>query len=121
TFAVAVTALILVPRSAWRNLGIATAIALVILVPFYYPYAAVAKLYGLERTYEESAHFSSTPSNWILNDAQEPERNVGPGTFALIVAALAFVAAYRKWQTLALAALWIAIGFMGSLGMNFEF
>jgi len=120
-FAIFVTALFLVPRSAWRNLAIATGIALVILAPFYYPYAAVAKLYGLQRTYAESYHFSALPSDWLRNDAAEPERHIAPGVFALLVAASAYFVAYRQWQKLALATLWIAVGFFGSLGMHFEF
>src|ERR1044071_6590563 len=117
SFAIAVTAALVV--RSWRKLAIATAIAFVILAPFLYPYAAVARLYGLERTAAESSGYSSTPSDWIHAVSKEPERNVAPGTIALIIALLAI--ASRAWAKLALAAIWIAIGFAGSLGMNFEF
>ncbi len=119
TFAIAVTALLLMrPR---RELLIAVALALLLLAPFLYPYAAFAKLYNLQRTYAESVSFSATPIDWIASKAAEPERHIAPGALALIVAGAAFVLARREWPKLALAMLWIAIGFAGSLGMNFEF
>jgi hypothetical protein len=121
TFTIAITVVLLVPRSAWRELAIAVTIALLLLAPFLYPYAAFAKLYNLQRTYGESFSFSSTPVDWIASKAAEPERHVAPGALALIVAGAAFVLARRDWPKLALATLWIAIGFAGSLGMNFEF
>lgn len=103
------------------TLGMTTAIALVLLVPFYYPYAAVAKLYGLQRTYEESYHFSATPADWLFHRGAEPENHVAPGALALVVAGAAFALAWRQWPKLLLATLWVAIGFAGSLGMHFEF
>ncbi|HJQ35725.1 MAG TPA: hypothetical protein VKB93_01170 [Thermoanaerobaculia bacterium] len=118
TFAIAVTALLLVPR---RELLIAVAAALLLLAPFLYPYAAFAKLYNLQRTYAESVGFSATPSDWIASKAAESERHVAPGALALLAAGAAFVLARKQWPKLALATLWIAIGFAGSLGMNFEF
>lgn len=117
SFAIAVTAALIV--RSWRKLAIATAIAFVLLAPFLYPYAAVAKLYGLERTAAESAGYSATPSDWIHSDAKEPERHVAPGLVAVLLAL--FAIASRAWAKIALAAIWIAIGFAGSLGMNFEF
>ncbi|HEX6641064.1 MAG TPA: hypothetical protein VF215_08115 [Thermoanaerobaculia bacterium] len=48
--ATAITAALLLPRSKWRELAISTGGALVILAPFLYPYAAAAKLYGMQRS-----------------------------------------------------------------------
>ena len=118
-FAAAVTAALLIPRRAWRDLLIAVAASLVILAPFLYPYAAAAKLYGMERTWAESYHYSAYTMDWLTKNVEEPERRLFPGVLALIAAVAAFVT-WRRWQKLALAWLWIAIGFAGSLGMHFE-
>lgn len=118
--AAAVTAALLLPRSAWRELAVPVGIGLVALVPFLYPYLAVQKLYGMQRGPEEVLRYSALPSDWI-SDPAEPERKLYPGALAPVVAALAFVVARREKAKLALAALWIAIGFAGSLGLNFVF
>ncbi len=116
-FASAVTAVLLVPRRDWRNLAIATALAMLVLAPFLYPYAVVAKAYGT-RSIEETLRFSAIASDWITNPA-EPERRLFPGFVALIcVAAAVFV---KERAKLSLGLLWIAIGFLGSLGLHFEF
>ena len=134
-FASAVTALLLIPRRDWRNLAIATALAMLVLAPFLYPYAAVAKLYGM-RTYEETVRFSAYASDWIRNPV-EPERRLFPGFVALICVGISVVLAsglplfpssqrkagalhYKRQPTL-LGLVWIAIGFFGSLGLHFEF
>lgn len=116
-FAIAVTAALVVPRKEWRNLAIATGAALLLLAPFLYPYAVVAKLYGM-RTAEETWRFSAFVGDWISNPA-EPERKLFPGVlaFVFVVAAL-FV---RERSKVLLGALWIAIGFLGSLGLHFYF
>ena len=119
-FAAGVTALLLVPRRAWRDLALALVASMLILAPFLYPYAAAAKLYGMERTFEESFHYSATPMDWFTREVKEPERRLFPGILALLACVGAFVT-WRQWQKLALAWLWIAIGFAGSLGMHFEF
>ena len=118
--ATAVTAALLVPRSAWRELVVPLVIGLIVLAPFLYPYAAVQKLYGMQRGYEEVLRYSALPIDW-LTDPEEPERRLYPGALALIVSALALFVARREKAKLALAALWIAIGFAGSLGLNFVF
>ncbi|HUP61080.1 MAG TPA: hypothetical protein VNA69_11735 [Thermoanaerobaculia bacterium] len=120
SFAVIATAAAIVPRRAWRDLALAMIAAMIVLAPFLYPYAAVAKLYGMERTYNESHGFSALPIDWLQNRAGHPERWLYPGTLPLIVAAFAFVAWRRAWPKIALGLAWIAIGFAGSLGMNFE-
>jgi len=127
-FAVAVTAVLLLPRRTWRELALATAAALVLLVPFLYPYAVVAKLYGMQRGWDEVLRYSAFASDWVTSTwgpgHLEPERWMFPGWLSYAVSAPALVLAWRRRQDrapLMLALLWIAIGFLGSLGLHFEF
>ncbi|HEV7768969.1 MAG TPA: hypothetical protein VGQ76_28510 [Thermoanaerobaculia bacterium] len=121
--AMAITAALLIPRSAWRELLMAMAGALLVLAPFLYPYAAAAKLYGMQRTWAEVAHFSAFASDWLPGAIDEPERRLYPGALAYVMALLGlWIARRQKPQlALALALLWIAIGFAGSLGLHFVF
>ena len=116
--AIAVTAALLVPRAEWRRIAVPMAVAVVLLLPFLVPYAAVAKLYGMQRTAEEVLRYSAMPSDW-LPGATEPEKMLWPGALSLVVAALALFV--RKRAKVALGLLWVAIGFLGSLGLNFVF
>jgi hypothetical protein len=116
--AIAVTAALLIPRTRWRELAVPMIVALLVLLPFLLPYAAVAKLYGMQRTAEEVLRFSASPSNW-LPGTTDPEKKLYPGALALIVSALALFV--REKAKVWLALLWIAIGFAGSLGLNFVF
>jgi hypothetical protein len=118
-FAAGVTALLLLPRRTWRELAFAMAGALLVLAPFLYPYAAVVKLYGMQRGVEEVARFSAVARDW-LPGAVEAERKLYPGALAYVACILALVAARKRAAPLALALLWMAIGFLGSLGLNFE-
>lgn len=118
--ATAITALLLLPRKHWREIAMATGLALVVLVPFLYPYAVVSELYGMTRTAEEVLRFSAVPSDW-LPGVEEPERRLFPGWIAYALSAIAFVIARRHKAPLLLALLWIVIGFLGSLGLNFVF
>ncbi|HEX8619512.1 MAG TPA: hypothetical protein VF911_18170 [Thermoanaerobaculia bacterium] len=118
-FAAGITALLLLPRSTWRELGFAMAGALLVLAPFLYPYAAVAKLYNMQRSWDEVARFSAVARDW-LPGAIEPERRLFPGALTYLASLAALFVARRRTAPLALAALWIAIGFLGSLGLNFE-
>ncbi|HYH06360.1 MAG TPA: hypothetical protein VEK11_04785 [Thermoanaerobaculia bacterium] len=118
--ATAITALLLLPRAHWRALAIATGFALLILAPFLYPYAVVAELYGMQRTAEEVLRFSAVPADW-LPDVEEPERRLFPGWIPYALGAMAFVVARRRKAQLSLALLWILLGFLGSLGLNFVF
>ncbi|MBV8517407.1 MAG: hypothetical protein JO197_08395 [Acidobacteria bacterium] len=120
-FACGVTAVLVVPKRAWRELAIATACACAVLVPFLVPYALAAKQYGLQRTWEETWGYSAYASDWIAAWVAQPERRLYPGALALIVAALALIVARRERPKLLLGLLWIAIGFCGSLGLHFEF
>jgi len=117
----AITAVLLIPRSQWRELAIATGGALLILAPFLYPYAAVADMYGMVRPRAEIARFSAHLSDWLPGRVTEPERRLYPGALAYIAALLALFVVRRKKPQLALALLWIAIGVLGSLGLNFVF
>ncbi|HEY0371491.1 MAG TPA: hypothetical protein VGD79_05795, partial [Thermoanaerobaculia bacterium] len=123
--ATAVTAALLLPRSAWRELVVPMIVALLILAPFLYPYLAVQKLYGMQRGYDEVLRFSAVPSDWLAVGgwrlAGEPERRLYPGALSLIVSAAALVVARRERAKIGLALLWIVIGFAGSLGLNFVF
>jgi hypothetical protein len=110
----AITAPLLIPRRDWKNLGVATGGALLVLTPFLYPYAKVAKLYGM-RTYEETWRYSAYVMDWLLTPV-EPERRLFPGYLALIC-----VVAGLFLRKRALPLLWILIGFLGSLGLHFEF
>ncbi len=124
-FATAVTALLLIPRRAWRDLVVPLFVGLLVLAPFLYPYVAVQKLYGMQRGYEEVMRYSAVATDWLAVGgwrlAGEPERQIYPGALALIVSALALFVARRQKARLALGVLWIAIGFAGSLGLNFVF
>jgi hypothetical protein len=118
-------------REGTRQLAIATALALLVLAPFLYPYAAVAKLYGMQREYAEVLRFSALPGDWLRVGEQsavyggladghtDPERLLFPGALVLVLAAIGLVYATRRERAIAL--LWIALGFAGSLGLNFEF
>lgn len=119
-FATAVTAALLLPRRSWRELALAMAGALLILAPFLYPYLAVAKMYGMQRTAEEVMRFSAVPRDW-LPGAEEPERKLFPGVLAYVAVLAALIAGRRQKPHLALALLWIVIGFAGSLGLHFVF
>ncbi len=119
--ATALTAALLLPRRAWRELALAMLGALAVLAPFLYPYAAAAKLYGMQRTWAEVAHYSAVASDWLPGLIAEPERRLYPGALAYVVALIALVVARKQKPQLTLALLWIVIGFLGSLGLNFAF
>ena len=118
--AIAVTAALLIPRERWRELAVPMAVAVLALLPFLLPYAAVAKLYGMQRTAEEVLRYSAMPGDW-LPGASDSEKKLWPGALAYVVAALALFFARRERARLALGLLWIVIGFLGSLGLNFVF
>jgi hypothetical protein len=115
----------------WKRLLIAGAIGGAILLPFLYPYLAVAKLYGMQRGFAEVRQYSAIPSDWLRSGPQvklyaslldpkvDPERWLFPGFLAIALSAVGIFVARRG--RLALASLWIVVGFLGSLGLNFEF
>jgi len=116
-FAIAVTAALVVPRKDWRNLAIATGAAVLVLLPFLYPYVAVSKLYGI-RPVEETWRFSAFLSDWVSSPG-EPERQLFPGVLAFVFVAAGLFVKERAKAGLAL--LWIVIGVLGSLGLHFVF
>jgi hypothetical protein len=119
-FAAGVTALLLLPRRHWRELALAMTGALLILAPFLYPYAAVAKLYGMQRSFAEVARFSAVATDWLPGQ-MDAERKLYPGLLAYVTAIVALFVSRKRMPQATLALLWIVIGFLGSLGLNFEF
>lgn len=94
-----------------REVVVCTFIACLILLPFLIPYMQVAKLYGMERNWEEVRQFSATPLDWVLSkNSPEPERWLYPGFLCFVVAAMGL----RN----RVAWIWIVLGFVGSLGAN---
>ena len=118
--AIAITALLLVPREHWRELAVPMIVAMLVLLPFLLPYAAVAKLYGMQRSAAEVLSYSAMPKDW-LPGAVEAEKKLYPGVLSLITGALAFFVARKERAKLGLAVLWVVIGFLGSLGLHFVF
>lgn len=134
--AIAVTIPIVVrdPRR-WLALGAAVIVALVLLVPFLYSYWAAAKIHGAERSWHDTMGYSAQPRDWLnpgvgnrvyrrfVDPAVDPERWLFPGVLTIIIAlAGAFIpptanrlppTAYRS-----IALTWIALGFIGSLGLH---
>src|SRR5258706_11746267 len=90
--AIALTALILRPR--WRPLMLATAVAMLILLPFLVPYWRASKLYGMERSAEETMLYSAQAKDWLAvapenrlyggTSKADPERRLFPGGIALL-------------------------------------
>jgi hypothetical protein len=119
-FAAGLTAVLLLPRRHWRELALAMAGALLLLAPFLYPYAAVAKLYGMQRSWGEVIRYSAVATDWLPGQT-DAERKLYPGLLAYVTAAAALFVSRKRLPELALALLWIVIGFLGSLGLNFEF
>jgi hypothetical protein len=129
TVAIAMTFVILRPP-LWR-IATSGAIAILLLAPFLYPYHAASKLYGMERSWDETMGHSAVPHDWLLNNfagrpyptisdpAVDPERWLFPGALALCLAALALVS--REWRSLTLAWSWVLLGFLGSLGLRTPF
>ena len=118
--ACALTAVLLLPRAHWRELAIATLGALLLLAPFLYPYAAVAELYGMQRTHAEVLGFSAQVMDWLPGQTNA-ELQLYPGWLAYAVALAGLLVVRRRAPQVVLALLWIVIGFLGSLGLNFFF
>ncbi len=126
SLAVAFTIVALRPR--FIPLIACSAAALLLLAPFLYPYRAVATLYGMERSWQETKSFSARPSDWLVsatsnrvykqfrNEHVDPERWLFPGALSLILAVVALASSERRWALIALG--WIALGFVGSLGLH---
>jgi hypothetical protein len=125
---VAIVMTIALLRPPLMRLAAAGAIAMALIVPFLYPYHAASKLYGMERSWDETMGHSAEPRDWLLDNfskrpypthsdpAVDPERWLFPGALALCLAVVAFVS--RDWKPLALAWSWALLGFIGSLGLR---
>src|SRR5258706_3004633 len=100
--AIALTALILRPR--WRPLMLATAVTMLVLLPFMVPYWRASKLYGMQRSAEETMHYSAVPGDWLRvpqesrtyarwldNPTYEAERKLFPGALAIVLALAALI------------------------------
>jgi hypothetical protein len=125
SMAIALAAALVRPR-AWRSLVVATATAMLLLLPFLLPYRRASQRYGMERSAEETMHFSATPGDWLVagggtrvyhslvSEAVNPERRLFPGVLALALACAGLLARGRR----ALALAWLTLGFLGSLGLH---
>jgi hypothetical protein len=103
--------------TGWRPLAnrvrasvLAAAVAAVLALPFYVPYAKAAKLYGMRRSFGEMAFYSARPSAFLVPGSQNklwapltqrwarPEGELFPGVLpvALAVYALVRLRAARK-------------------------
>ena len=107
----------------WKELAIATAAASVLLIPFLYPYAAVARLYGTSRSRDETLLHSAQLWDWISRDpAISAERWLFPGYAAIAVSALAvFFLIPRHPRATTFGLLFTILGVAGSLGLNGPF
>src|SRR6266545_5219979 len=129
TVAIAVTDVILRPR--FVPLATCAAIAALLLALFLHPYVVVAKLYGMERSWQETLNFSATWSDWLVvsrynrfysalhNAGIDAERWLFPGTLSLLIGAVGLLSTDRR--SLKIAAAWILLGLFGSFGLNFVF
>ncbi|HEY8181358.1 MAG TPA: hypothetical protein VII32_03910 [Thermoanaerobaculia bacterium] len=102
--------------------------AALIVAVFLYPYYEASRTYGMQRSWDETMAFSARPSDWLVSNANnrvydflgkpdvDPERWLFPGALAIVLSGFAFATRDRKW--LPIAASWIAIGFVGSLGLH---
>jgi hypothetical protein len=83
---------------------------------------------GLHRTWAETKSFSAHPSDWLIsnfhnrlytflrNPNVNPERWLFPGLLAIGVGCVGLFNRNRKFTAIALT--WIALGFIGSLGVH---
>lgn len=97
--------------SGWRPLAgrfraslLALAAAVVVVLPFYVPYARAAKLYGMRRSYGEMAFYSARPSAFLVPGGQNklwapltqrfgrPEGELFPGVIPVALAVYGLVA-----------------------------
>jgi hypothetical protein len=132
------------PRD-WARIAVCTLIALTLLTPFLIPYVRVAKLYGMQRSWEEAKHYSATLRDWLnpgttnrfyvrfVDTKIDPERWLFPGALGIALSVFGLAAACtvrlrradpsdsaRRSRALhvIIAVLWIALGVIGSLGLH---
>lgn len=117
----------------WRELFVASAIAMMMLLPFLIPYWRVATTPGMARDRSETKAYSATWSDWLVSNnanrvypklrdgSVDPERWLFPGVLSILAAIAALFLARRYPRGVTLGLLWLVIGFLGSLGLNFYF
>src|SRR5207253_2042592 len=68
-FAIACTVVMLVATGVrrWLPLVAATAIAMLLLVPFLWPYQRAAREYGMVRQWSDVATYSARPAHWLVS------------------------------------------------------
>ena len=83
---------------------LAVAVAALVVLPFYVPYARAAKLYGMRRSYGEMAFYSARPSAFLVPGGQNklwapltqrfgrPEGELFPGVIPVALAVYGLVA-----------------------------
>jgi hypothetical protein len=118
-------------RPPLRRLSLSLAAAMLLLLPFLLPYRTASRLYGMERSYGETMTHSAVPSDWLLDNfthrfyptksdpAVDPERWLFPGATVLLMSGIALLS--RRWRDVTLAGSWVALGFVGSLGLRTPF
>ncbi|MBV9497275.1 MAG: hypothetical protein JOZ54_23770, partial [Acidobacteria bacterium] len=128
SLAIAATMPIVVRR--WLPLLVSLLVAVALLLPFLLPYWEASKLYGAQRNWHEAKAWSAEPRDWLnpgvgnvlyrpLADVKvDPERWLFPGALALLLAAGGFFTWRQQRQIIAIASLWMALGFLGSLGLH---
>jgi hypothetical protein len=117
----------------WRELFVASTIAMMMLLPFLVPYWLVAKTPGMARDRSETKWYSATWSDWLVSsdtnrtypalrdDSVYPERKLFPGLLSIVAAIAALLLARRYPRGVTLGLLWFVIGLLGSVGLNFYF
>lgn len=117
-------------RKQWLRIAAATALALAIVTPFLLPYFRVAQVRGMQRSWGEVKFWSASARDWLnpgatnrfyrrwLDPKPDPELWLFPGVAGIVMAAAGVWAARKERRLLAIALLWFAVGFLGSLGVH---
>lgn len=126
--ALGVIALVIGRERRFFALAASAAIAsLLAMIPVLLPYREAQSLYAMRGSTAETAMYSARASDWLLpslhnriygplNDGTvDPERWLFPGLLAIV---LALVALRAKDRAVLIGLTLIAIGFIGSLGLN---
>jgi len=130
----------LVLRRDYRDyvkIAAATAVAIVLLLPFFLPYRAAMQQYHMRGDVEETRHYSAHAGDWLYvpsdsrfyasmqtNDGpDEPERRLFPGYIAPFLAVAVFLIPWgdrrpRLSLPVGIGLLWTILGFLGSFGLN---
>ena len=126
SIAIAITFVILRPR--FLPAALSAAAALLLLAAFLQPYNAVAQMYGMRRSWQETKEFSAIPSDWLTSNFQNriyaplrksdvnPERWLFPGLLSILVGTVGFLS--RDRTALRIASAWLLLGLVGSLGLH---